>query len=85
MRLMPKLLNYKNKKEILKSELRKIKKDERFRPNIARSDLFESAFQNFMTVEPEKLIYEDFRIEFDGEYSYDAGGVRRDFFNSISK
>ena len=44
MRLMPKLLNYKNKKEILKTELRKIKKDGRFRPNIARSDLYESAF-----------------------------------------
>jgi hypothetical protein len=38
-----------------------------------------------MNVEPEKLKYNDFRIEFDGEYSYDAGGVSRDFFNTISK
>ena len=44
MRLMPKLLTYKNKKAILKAELYKIKKEGSFTPNIKRSDLFESTF-----------------------------------------
>jgi len=51
---------------------------------IDRKNIFNSSYEKMAHIPIEKLITE-FSANFEGEPGIDVGGVKRDYFNSISK
>lgn len=84
LKYIPNLLTMENKTDLFWKEIDKIKSYEYFEPTINRESIFIDSFNKFIYLTPKELKGE-FKIQFENELGYDAGGLRRDFFTSISK